>query len=116
YRFVTEPIRGLGRYNKAVAGHRTPKVYSNLTNRLLIQPRSDEYGSVFGRPCATTCTSTQLFSAMLNTFTLEPNSAIPIGALIVFAIGRRLTSVVVTPSLPTSKLSLSCVMDEIGFQ
>src|SRR5215470_11032714 len=91
-------------------------IYSNLTNRLLIQPRSDEYGSVLGLPCATTCTSTQLFSAMLSTFTRDPDSAIPIGALTVFAIGRRLTSVVVTPSLPTSKFSPACLIDDSGFQ
>src|SRR5262245_25327784 len=47
---------------------------SNFTYLLLIHPRSDEYGSIFGRPCSTTWTSYQLLSA-LNTFTFDPDSA-----------------------------------------
>src|ERR1044071_8641227 len=85
---------------------------SNLTYLLLIQPRSDEYGSVLGRPCSTTCTSYQLLSA-LNTFTLEPDSARPIGEFAAFATGRRFTSVVVTPCRPITTCSTTGVS---GFQ
>src|SRR5215831_11593507 len=88
---------------------------SNFTKRLLIQPRSDEYGSVFGRPCSTTCTSYQLLDA-LNTFTLEPFSAKPIGLFAALASGRKFTSVVVTPSLPITKLSFNCGIPASGFQ
>src|SRR4030095_12320605 len=86
--------------------------YSKRTYLLLIQPRSEEYGSFLGRPCATTCTSIQLFSAIVNIFTREPDSAIPIGALLVLATGRRFTSVVVTPSLPTAKVSPKTGIDD----
>src|SRR5687768_14830612 len=88
---------------------------SNLTYLLLIQPRSDEYGSILGRPCSTTCTSYQLLSA-LNTFTLEPDSASPIGRFAAFATGRRFTSVVVTPCRPITTGSTVCVTGVRGFQ
>src|SRR4030095_1871929 len=88
---------------------------SNFTNLLLIQPRSDEYGSVFGRACSRTCTSYQLLSA-LSTFTFEPDSARPIGTFCVLATGLKLTSVVVTPSRPIIKVSLNCGTLVSGFQ
>src|SRR5215216_1573441 len=88
---------------------------SNFTYLLLIQPRSDEYGSVLGRPCSTTCTSYQLLSA-LNTFTLEPDSASPIGRFAAFATGRRFTSVVVTPCRPITTGSTFCATGVSGFQ
>src|SRR6185295_1198928 len=85
---------------------RTPN-QSNLTNLLLIQPRSDEYGSTLGRACSTTCTSNQLLSAD-RTFTFEPDSASPIGEFAAPATGRKFTSVVVTPPRPIIGGSAGC--------
>src|SRR5690349_23984276 len=94
----------------------SPHDQSNFTYRLLIHPRSDEYGSVLGRPCSITCTSNQLLSA-LKTFTFEPDSANPIGTFETFATGLRFTSVVVTPCFPIITGSTFCATGgAIGFQ
>src|SRR6185369_5864287 len=86
---------------------------SNFTYIFRIQPRSEEYGSVLGRACSNTCTSYQLGSAF-KILTFDPDSASPIGALLAaLALGRKLTSVVVTPWRPIG--STFCIVVS-GFQ
>src|SRR5688572_10575123 len=95
-----------------------PGYQSNFIKRLLTHPRSDEYGSVLGRLCSTTSTSTQLLLlSALRILTFEPDSAKPMGWFpLLLATGRRLRSVVVTPSRPTTMMSEVPGIDANGFQ